>query len=323
MHELAAPVVALFLVACGSGASATGAASPVALRACPAPLPGGPCFALTPAETGLPASGTNAGIDQYALRPATAASSRQTLLVFLNGSGGSPAGAVAEVETNWYTVARGAGLHVLAVSYRSDDAVGLLCLEAGAQRDACYVPTRRTILTGSYRAGAAPALSSITPDEGVYARVAAALETLAAGDPSGGWDEFLDPAHADTPEQAIRWSRVMVSGHSQGGGHAALIGRDHAVSRVLMLASPCDALASGPASWLTDGGSFATAPAMAYIGLGAPGDTVCPTHSAGWASLGMPESARRDDAVVCAGASAHGAPLACSKNAPAWAAMLW
>jgi hypothetical protein len=321
MRQLAAPIAALLLAACQSGASPSGAGAPVVLRACPVAVPGGGCFALTPAETGLPATGTNARVDQYALRPATV-SSRDTLLVFLNGSGGSPAGAVGDVATNWYTVARDGGLHVLAVSYRSDQAVAVLCQDAGAPSDACFVPTRRTILTGTHQPGAAPALASITPDEGVYARVAAALGTLAAGDPSGGWDGFLDPAGAGSPEQAIQWSRVMVSGHSQGGGHAALIGHDHAVSRVLMLASPCDAIAAGPATWLTDGASFATDPSVGFAGLGAPGDTICPTSADAWVSLGMPAGARGGDAVVCAGASAHGAPLLCPENAAAWAAML-
>jgi len=168
-------------------AGARDASAPVdggtsALRPCPTAMPEG-CFALTPAESGLPAGGTNANVDQYALRP-TAAPARERLLLFFNGSGGSPPGPATSGAVNWYTVAGDAGLHVLGVSYASNEAVGRLC--AGASREACFVPTRETILRGAFQPGAAEALSSITPDEGVYARVAAALDTLDAGDPIGG-----------------------------------------------------------------------------------------------------------------------------------------
>lgn len=71
MHVLAAAVAALLLVACGAGASPTAPGAGVVLRACPAAVAGGGCFALTPAETGLQATGTNARVDQYALQPAT------------------------------------------------------------------------------------------------------------------------------------------------------------------------------------------------------------------------------------------------------------
>jgi hypothetical protein len=292
-------------------------AGPPVLRACPIAMPDG-CFVLTPEESGLPAGGVNATVDQYALRPTTAPA-RGTLLLFLNGSGGSPRGAASAGAVNWYTVARDEGLHALGVSYASDEAVGRLC--AGLARNACFVPTRETILRGAFQPGAASELSTITEDEGVYARLEAALATLAAGDPAGGWEAFLRPAGA-SPEDRIRWDRVMVSGHSQGGGHAALVGRDHAVARVIMLASPCDGDGTAPASWLSSPDGYVTSPATSFVGLGAAGDEICGTFEAAWIALGMPEGARHVDAVVCAGESAHGAPLGCADNAARWAALL-
>jgi hypothetical protein len=291
------------------------------LRACATTGKGGiagdVCYLLTPAESGLPAAGVNATVDQYALRPTSGA--RGKLVLFFNGSGGSPAaGTRPSPTTNFYTTARAAGLHLFAVSYRSDDAIGVLC----KGDDACFLPTRRTVLTGVYEAGAPASLKGITADEGAFARLLAGLQTLAAGDPSGGWDAFLDPT-ATKPVDRIRWSKLIPAGHSQGGGHAALVGRSFAVDRVVALSSPCDQTATGPASWLdVSKSTYATSPAAAYYGLGAPGDTVCTGYPAIWTALGMATSRQHADAVVCAGAAAHGATIECVENAPVWTTML-
>lgn len=300
-----------------SDASPDGGASS-ALVPCAAGVAG--CFTVTPAATGLPASGANATVEQYALRPLS--NPRGNLLIFLNGSGGSPRGAIATPTTNFYTVAREQGLHVLAVSYRSDEAVGALCA-TGAMRDACFLQTRTTILTGQYQAGAPASLSGIAAHEGVYARVLAALVTLHRDDPSGGWGAYFDPAMVAAPEQAIRWPLVMASGHSQGGGHAALLGRRNPLARVIALASPCDNIAGTPASWLrNDGGIYATDPATRFVGIAATGDRICSAFAAVWESLGIAASARVSDAVVCAGSDEHGAPLKCTENADRWRAAL-
>lgn len=292
------------------------------LRRCPTTgrgaVEGDLCFVLTPAESGLPASGANAGDDQYALRPTGAA--RGQLLLFFNGSGGSPRGAIASASTSFYSVARAQGLHVLALSYRSDDAIGTLCATA-ANRDACFLQTRTTVLTGVYQDGAAASLRGIALHEGVYARALAALVALARRDPAGGWDGYFDGAMLATPQRAIRWERVMASGHSQGGGHAALLGRRHALARVIALASPCDNTRGAAARWLVNDGTYATDPATRFFGLGAPGDLICAAYPAVWESLRMAPAARMADAVVCAD-GAHGAPVACVENAGRWERLL-
>lgn len=292
------------------------------LRRCPTSgrgaVEGDHCFVLTPSESGLPPSGANADEDQYALRPTGAA--RGQLLLFFNGSGGSPRGGVASASTSFYSVARSQGLHVLAVSYRSDEAIGVLCATA-ADRDACFLQTRTAVLTGEYQDGAAASLRGIERHEGVYARLVAALVALARRDPAGGWDAFFDPAMLATPLRAVRWERVMASGHSQGGGHAALLGRRHALARVIALASPCDSNRGVAAQWLVHDGSYATDPATRFFGLGAPGDAICPGYPAAWESLRMAPAARVADAVVC-GEGAHGAPIACVENAGRWERLL-
>lgn len=301
--------------------SATTDVAAGALRRCPTTgrgaVTGDECLLLTPVESGLPPSGANANVDQYALRPTTGA--RGKLVVFFNGSGGSPlAGTRGSPSANFYATARAAGLHVLAISYRSDDSVGGLC----KGDDACYLPTRRAIITGAFEMGAAPALSGIATHEGALLRLYAGLSTLAARDPSGGWGAFIDPA-AEKPGERIRWSTIVAAGHSQGGGHAALLGKAFAIDRVVVLASPCDQTPSGPASWLDVSKSmFATSPATKFHGLGAPGDAICSGYPAVWSSLGMDASRKHADATVCAGSAAHSAPLECVENAAAWKKML-
>ena len=291
------------------------------LRPCPTlgqgAVVGDVCWLLTPAESGLPSSGTRATVDQYALRPTTGA--RGKLVVFFNGSGGSPlAGTRGSATQSFYATARAAGLHVFAVSYRSDDAVGVLCKGS----DACFLPTRRTIMTGVFESGAAPSLANVTPDEGALARLVAALKTLSVRDPMGGWDAFLDP-NGTTDATRVRWSKVIASGHSHGGGHAALVGLSFPIDRVVALASPCDLTATGPATWLdATTTTYATDPKSAFHGLGAVGDTTCTGYPAIWTSLGLDPSRRHADAVICAGATAHSAPLECIENAATWSAML-
>lgn len=279
-------------------------------------MEGDVCFVLTPAETGLPASGGGATVDQYALRPPMNA--RGELLVFFNGSGGSPRAGIGSAAGSFYGVARAQGLHVLAVSYVSGQAVGSLC----NGNDGCFEPTRATILTGEPQAGAASVLNDVTTDEGAFERIAAALVTLSALDPQGGWSAFLDRSKLPDAEAAIRWEKVFVAGHSQGGGHAALVGKRQAVGRVVMLAAPCDGVGNAVATWLASPVGYATTPSTKFFGLASMGDTTCPRAPDAWNALGMPMTAQTRNAPVCAGETAHGAPLGCQSNATAWGELL-
>ncbi len=279
--------------------------------------PGATCVALTPAATGADPAGANAGDPHYALVPAGAGSG--ALVLFFNGSGGSPAGAIGDLEKNVYTAALAEGHHVLALSYRSDDAIGRLCPDD----DPCFLPTRTAIVTGKPQAGAAAAVASIGLTEGIYARTTLALRGLARGASTASFAQFVTGA-ADFGE-AIVWSRVIVAGHSQGGGHAALLGRLNAVRRIVPLSSPCDSVGETPATWLTyDPTTWKTNPATAaYVfsalttfgpgGRPTGGDTICSAHAAAWRAMGVDPSRAFDDAFVC-GSSPHAATLGCVEN---------
>ena len=74
------------------------------------------------------------------------------------------------------------------------------------------------------------------------------IRWLAANRADEGWRKFL-------AEDDVVWSRVVLAGHSQGGGHAQLMAKDHAVARVVVLGSPKDygRRHGRPAAWYGGG----------------------------------------------------------------------
>ena len=82
------------------------------------------------------------------------------------------------------------------------------------------------------------------------------------GDDASGWD----------------WGRLILSGHSQGGVHAARISQRHRVGRAVFLSSPC-AMFSDAIPWMSD--PFATPPERLF-GLTSVADETCPWEKRGW-----------------------------------------
>ncbi|MBW8050567.1 MAG: T9SS type A sorting domain-containing protein [Cytophagales bacterium] len=79
--------------------------------------------------------------------------------------------------------------------------------------------------------------------------------------PGENWGKYL------INQDSIDWSDITVSGHSQGGGHAAFIAKNFAVDRVLMFASPNEysSFYAAPASWISMPG---LTPDSRYYGFG-------------------------------------------------------
>lgn len=316
------------------GAVTTTPASDGAVDATPPPVPspcptsdagaftaaGATCFAFTPIDTGEPATGQNANEPHYAVRPSTGTVT--SLVLFFIGSGGNPSGATrAGPDKNVYSAAVSTGKAVLAISYANDVSVGKLC----QHDDACFFPTRQSIILG----GAIPD-GGVTADETIVGRAAVALRFLAAGDPAGGWGTFLtslDPA--TPPATALAWPKIIAAGHSQGGGHAAAIGKLFPVSRVIQFSSTCDSVDGVAATW-TDGttGTWASDPTL-FFGFAAPttftgdaptgGDVTCPYHTRNWTNLGMKANHRNNFAETCgATGDTHGESIKCADNYATW-----
>ena len=299
------------------------AISPPPPSACPSTgtgaitVTGGSCVVFTPAMAGASASGVNAAVDQYALAPTSGATGR--LVLFLPPSLGTPAHAIATPASNLYTAGLAAGDHVLSIAYRNNQVIGVIC----NGNDACFLGTRMALVTGAPQPNAAATINAtIQATEGIYARAALALAYLAAVQPAAGWSQYLTPGVDPVvdPAGAVQWSRVLVVGHSQGGGHAALLAKLHGVARLVTLASPCDEVGGVPASWLSSG-SWQTL-AWRRWGFAAPVDSTCSAYGAIWTALGYAAVHRFTDAAPCADTSAHTSPLQCAANMPRVQALL-
>lgn len=80
--------------------------------------------------------------------------------------------------------------------------------------------------------------------EAIVSRFTALLKYLAQTRPEEDWGRYLDGDQID-------WKRIVVAGHSQGAGMAALIAKDHETRRVVLFSSPWDpTVQHTPAPWL-------------------------------------------------------------------------
>lgn len=175
---------------------------------------------------------------------------RNQLFVFLPGSGGEPIG-YDRIDST----AANLGYHSIGLMYANEPPIATLC---GSSTDAdCFEKVRREIIDGTDRS----LLVSVNRANSIENRLIKLLQYLHTQHPAEGWNQFYDSVTGK-----IRWEKVVISGHSQGGGHAGLIAKYNAVERVVFFASPKDysnALKK-PAAWITD--THAT-PTGAYFGF--------------------------------------------------------
>ncbi len=150
-----------------------------------------------------------------------AAPSRRQLLVFLPGTGATTAD-----QDEFGRTAAGLGYHVVYVMYPNDVAA------ASCQDDedeTTFEKFRREIIAG----GDSDPRVSVDRTESIESRLRHLVTWLAANRGAEGWGQFLDG-------NDIAWAQVVLTGHSQGGGHAQLMAIDHAVARVVVFGSPKD-----------------------------------------------------------------------------------
>ena len=97
----------------------------------------------------------------------------------------------------------------------------------------------------------------------IYTRTLRLIQFLDTTFPSENWGQYLLNNHE------IDWSKIIVTGHSQGSGHAAYIAKDHLVNRVLMFSGPNDYSNhfSDAANWLKVAGQTPVDRHYAYLSL--------------------------------------------------------
>lgn len=166
------------------------------------------------------------------LNPSVAA--RNQLFLFFPGTGGLP--------RHYQLLNRHAadlGFHALSLRYPNDRAVNTLC--ALRLNLDCYGAVRLEIVDGTDRTD----LVEVDRTNSIENRLIKALQHLDAAAPDDGWGYYL---HADG---TINWAQIVVAGHSQGGGHAAIIASEHEVARVIMFAAiDYSGLRQRPAGWI-------------------------------------------------------------------------
>ncbi len=164
-----------------------------------------------------------------------AVSPKNQLFVFLPGTG-----AVAFNYTEINNTAADLGFHSINLTYPNDDAINSLC--GGNSTDlTCYGNARLEVLDGINRSN----LVNVNRANSIENRLIKLLIYLRNQRPTENWNQFL------INDSTLDWSKIVISGHSQGGGHAGIIGRYHSVTRVVMFAAmDFNAVVNAPADWI-------------------------------------------------------------------------
>ncbi len=84
----------------------------------------------------------------------------------------------------------------------------------------------------------------------INSRVENLLKYLNLEYPDQNWGQYL------TASNTPRWDKIIISGHSQGAGHASYLGKIYSVNRVVMFSGPNDysTFFDAPANWLSESG---------------------------------------------------------------------
>ncbi|MBX7169779.1 MAG: hypothetical protein K1X72_02405 [Pyrinomonadaceae bacterium] len=163
--------------------------------------------------------------------------SKNKLLVFIPGTNGNGMGAKLFSQ-----VAANEGFHVVSLSYPSSIAATI----CHSQNDEdCFENFRREIIEGK---DLTP-LIEVNRGNSIENRLQKLLVYLRKNFASENWGQYL------TDKDEINWENLILSGQSQGGGHAPLMAKFHKVSRVIMFSSPKDYEVKNqkPAKWYGEG----------------------------------------------------------------------
>lgn len=238
----AALLASLLLAACGGSSSAgpppSGGNPVVAPPPSPTPTPTASPAPLGSVERDIAPTTTNPAIMQalaahFTVSPTADRPPAGRLFVMLPGTGAIP--------RFYREVARtGAmrGYHAVGLTHPNDIAVGDRC--AGSGDIDCPSRVRREVITGEN----ASTLIEVPRAESITGRLVALLDYLDRTYPGEGWGQYLVGVEPD-------WSRIVVAGHSQGGGHAAYLAKLHSLVRMVMFSSPGDMglTVGSPAAW--------------------------------------------------------------------------
>lgn len=224
------------------------------VSALPLFLIGQTCLSGTMIQRSIKAFNTDNNIDWELLNHRvfinTECTQNDKLLLHFVGSFDNPASTIL-----FPTLATELGYKAINLKYPNGTPAITAC--GNSTESDCFQGFREEIIYGS---DLNPDLE-VDTNNCILNRTKKLLLYLEANFPSENWGSFL------LPNNEINWSKIVVSGHSQGGGHAAYIAKKHLVSGVLMFASPNDysTTFSRPASWISNG---SLTPDSSYVAFG-------------------------------------------------------
>jgi hypothetical protein len=169
------------------------------------------------------------------------------LLLFVGGTGSKP-----KYYRLFSKAAANLGYHVINVQYLNSVSTQVCKDQVDTE---CFTKYRDEIVFG----GDQSALVTVNTSNSIVNRSLKLLQYLHKNNPTDGWNQFYD-------NTGLLYSKLVVAGHSQGGGHAAYIASKFMVDRAIVFSSPNDYSDkySQPATWCK--GTFAT-PVGKFYGL--------------------------------------------------------
>jgi pimeloyl-ACP methyl ester carboxylesterase len=204
-------------------------------------------------------------ISPNAMNYATSGAPGSPLLLFLPATRAVPAD-----YRQFLDAASAKGFHVLALDYWNEgNSVVRMCRGIPD----CYTAVQQNRLDGSHPS----VYSAISPADSIVNRLRVALSYLNKFDSTGGWTNYVSGSR-------IKWNKIVVAGHSQGGGQSAFIAHKYRVRGVLMFSSPVESDNGVPASWMTSPGAT---PASAMYGFVSANDVYNKNIVESWAALGL------------------------------------
>ena len=191
------------------------------------------------------------------------------LFVFLGGTGSASQNYLSICKT-----ATSLGYHVINLSYLNT-INGQVC--KSQSNSTCFANYHEEVIFG----GTQSDLVKVSASNSINNRILKLLQYLHKLNPNNGWGQFYEGSE-------LEYSKFVLSGHSQGGGHAAYLAQKYSVDRVVMFSSPNDYsdAADQPASWCRN--DFATEVNRFYSLVHKRDDTFALTKQyAIWKDMGM------------------------------------
>jgi hypothetical protein len=187
------------------------------------------------------------------------------LFVFFPGTGAPP-----RLYTKILETAAKQGYHAIGLVYENEESVNYdVCTPQNVRTDPdCHKNVRLEILDGKDRS---PFLY-VDRSNSIENRLIKLLEYLRQNQPQEKWSLFLSNGQ-------LRWDLLALSGHSQGGGHAAIAGKIHKCDRIILFSAP------EPAAWTTE---TSRTPPHLYFGLVHQKEDIYRAVVSAWQRLQIP-----------------------------------